>query len=101
MTNNISSNTSSVTSSPQPQTNQRWPTFLEMLQRLHQEGIYIHPEHLAEFLLFHGLPVNLCYVPKHLKSKAAFINKNYQGDMADIIEEPDDVASQFPWLNQN
>jgi hypothetical protein len=60
----------------------RWPTFEEILERLHQEGIYIHSEQLAEFLLFHGLPVDLKYVPLHLQQKAKLINQNYQGDLA-------------------
>jgi hypothetical protein len=60
----------------------RWPTFAELLARLHQEGILIHPDQLAEFLLRHGLPVDLCYVPDRLRSKAEEINAGYQGDMA-------------------
>lgn len=73
---------------PFPQkTDQRWHTFKEMLQRLHREGIYIHSEQLAEFLLVHGLPVDLCYVPQHLQSKAIHINHNYQGDMVSLAEQ--------------
>lgn len=53
-----------------------------MLQRLHQEGIYLQAAQLAEFLLSHGLPVDLEYVPPHLQAKARLINQNYQGDMA-------------------
>jgi hypothetical protein len=64
-------------SEPQP-----WRTFAEMLLQLHQEKIYIHPNQLAEFLLQHGLPVDLCYVPTHLRQKAQMINDRYQGDMA-------------------
>jgi hypothetical protein len=60
----------------------RWCTFEEILQRLHLEGIYIHAEQLAEFFLLHGLPVELCYVPQHLKEKAQRMNEHYQGDMA-------------------
>jgi hypothetical protein len=59
-----------------------WPTFAELLARLHREGILIHPDQLAEFLLGHGLPVDLCYVPDRLKPKAEEINAGYQGDMA-------------------
>lgn len=67
-----------------------WPTFWEILQRLHQEGILIHAEQLAEFFLRHGLPVDLRYVPAHLQQKARLLNANYQGDMArlnDTIDE--------------
>lgn len=60
----------------------RWPPFVEILHQLHQGGIYIHADQLAEFLLWHGLPVDLCYVPQHLQEKATMINANYQGDMA-------------------
>ncbi|UBF28473.1 hypothetical protein K9N68_11700 [Kovacikia minuta CCNUW1] len=67
-----------------------WHTFPEILQRLHHEGIYIHPHQLAEFFLWHGLPVDLDYVPKHLQQRAAFVNANYQGDMArsEVAKEP-------------
>lgn len=61
-----------------------WPTFEEILDRLHKEGIYIHSEQLAEFLIFHGLPVDLQYVPVHLQQRATFINQHYQGDMAKL-----------------
>lgn len=67
------------TLSPRPQS---WPTFSQILQRLHHEGIYLQPAQLAEFLLTHGLPVDLQYVPPHLQAKARLINQNYQGDMA-------------------
>lgn len=67
---------------PTKQNLDRWHSFEEILQRLHQEGIYLHPNQLAEFFVAHGLPVDLSYVPDHLKSKAARINANYLGDMA-------------------
>ncbi len=70
-------------------TDAAWPTFEDMLHRLHAEGIYLHPDQLAEFLLCHGLPVHLRYVPKHLQQKARQINQHYQGDMARLIEELD------------
>lgn len=73
---------------PQPE---HWHTFEEILQRLHQQGVYVHPEQLAEFLLAHGLPVNLRYVPAHLQQKAIRVNDHYQGDMArleNLAEEP-------------
>ncbi|MGB7441956.1 MAG: hypothetical protein WA919_12865 [Coleofasciculaceae cyanobacterium] len=70
-------------------TEEHWPTFEEILQRLHGEGIYIHSEQLAQFLLAHGLPVNLRYVPEALHLKARKVNDNYQGDMARLIEEPE------------
>lgn len=72
-----------------------WPTFEDILYQLHQDGIYLHPHQLAEFLLRHGLPVNLEYVPPHLKQKARAINCNYQGDMA-RLEERDDG----PWYSE-
>jgi hypothetical protein len=68
---------------------EEWTSFEQMLQRLHHEGIYIHADQLAEFLLFHGLPVHPRYVPAHLRQKAEQINQNYQGDMAKLIEEQD------------
>ncbi len=68
---------------------EKWPTFKEILQHLHREGIYIHSDQLAEFFLAHGLPVDLGYVPKRLKEKAKSINKNYQGDMARLEEIAD------------
>jgi hypothetical protein len=68
----------------------RWHTFADILRRLHHERIYIHPDQLAEFLLVHGLPVELCYVPPHLRQKAQQVNANYRGDMArlEVTEEP-------------
>jgi len=69
-----------------------WHTFDDMLRRLHREHIYIHPEQLAEFLVRHGLPVDLRYVPQSLQPRAKVINANYQGDMArleNIRELPD------------
>ncbi len=65
-------------------TRDQWPTFEEMLKRLHQEGLYLHPDQLAEFLLWHGIPVDLHYVPQHLQPKAQQINQAYQGDMAKL-----------------
>lgn len=67
----------------------RWHTFAELVVRLHQEGIYIHPHQLAEFLLWHGLPVDLCYVPNRLKQKAKDVNTQYQGDMARLEDMKD------------
>jgi len=78
---------------------QRWHKFTEILQRLHQEGIYIHSEQLAEFLLAHGLPVDLCYVPEHLHSKAIPINQNYQGDMVSLAEQPE-PDWDYSWMNE-
>ena len=94
-----SDHSANVKSLSQYQPDEHWPTFEEILQRLHGEGIYIHPHQLAEFMLAHGLPVNLRYVPEHLLSKAIFVNEHYQGDMARLIEEPDEPSWQFPWLN--
>lgn len=98
-TNLYSGNPGNILSSIQPQPDEHWPTFEEILHRLHGAGIYIHPDQLAEFMLAHGLPVSLCYVPAHLREKAIKVNKNYQGDMARPREEPDDQSYQFPWLN--
>jgi hypothetical protein len=77
----------SVRSSTQISAAQTWYTFEGILQRLHREGIYIDSDQLAEFLLLHGLPVHLRYVPTHLKRRAIAINQNYQGDMAQLVEE--------------
>jgi hypothetical protein len=81
------------------QDNERWPTFEDILQRLHAEGIFIHPEQLAEFLLAHGLPVHLRYVPAHLRHKAIEVNKNYQGDMVRVVEELEPPCWDFSWMN--
>jgi hypothetical protein len=75
-------------SNPSPR--QPWYGFSQMLQRLHAEGIYLHPEQLAEFLLAHGLPVDLDYVPAHLREKALLINTHYRGDMAALDEDSDE-----------
>jgi hypothetical protein len=64
-----------------------------MLQRLHAEGVYLHPDQLAEFLLAHGLPVDLCYVPAHLRERAMAVNTHYRGDMAALDENSDEQ----PW----
>ncbi|MBW4514046.1 MAG: hypothetical protein KME11_02330 [Timaviella obliquedivisa GSE-PSE-MK23-08B] len=65
-----------------PPVNQPWSSFEEILERLHQSGVYLHAEQLAAFLLMHGLPVDLCYVGDRLRSKAELVNRHYQGDMA-------------------
>ena len=78
---------------------QGWSTFEEILQHLHTEGIYIHSEQLAEFLLEHGLPVHLRYVPPHLQFKATQVNENYQGDMACLIEELEPPCWDFSWMD--
>lgn len=100
MTSNFSSaDPAKVESSSQTPLDEHWPTFEEILQRLHAKGIYVHPHQLAEFLLMHGLPVDLRFVPEHLHSKAISINENYQGDMVRLVEVPDDQSWEFPWLN--
>jgi hypothetical protein len=66
---------------PTPSTD-RWYSFEETLDRLHAAGVYLHSEQLAEFLLTHGLPVDLCYVSDRLRPKAEQINRHYAGDMA-------------------
>ena len=76
-----------------PSSRQSWYGFSQMLQRLHAEGVYLHPDQLAEFLLAHGLPVDLDYVPAHLREKALLINTHYRGDMAAVDEDSDEQ----PW----
>lgn len=86
--------------SSQSQNDERWPTFEEILTRLHTQGIYIHSEQLAEFFLAHGLPVHLRYVPSHLRAKALTINQNYQGDLVRVIEELEPPSSDFSWMEE-
>ena len=74
-----------------------WPTFAEILYHLHQERLYICAEQLAEFMLLHGLPVDLQYVPPHLQEKAKQLNANYQGNMAQLTEQPD----EYFWYEDN
>lgn len=71
-----------------------WHTFEDILHRLHQEGCYLHPSQLAEFFVWHGLPVDLQYVPTSLRQRAMQINDNYLGDMA-RLEAVDDL----PWYS--
>jgi len=78
---------SCVQNTPQTQAQPTWQTFEGILRRLHQEGIYIDADQLAEFLLSHGLPVHLRYVPARLVQRAIAINQNYRGDMAQLVEE--------------
>lgn len=75
---------------------EHWHTFTDILQRLHQEHILIHPEQLAEFMVRHGLPVDLRFVPKHLQQRAKVINANYQGDMA-RLEAVAESSHSFPF----
>lgn len=84
--------------SPQLKPHDRWPTFEEILQCLHAQGVYIHSEQLAEFLLGHGLPVHLRYVPARLQSKAREINENYNGDMVRLVEELEPPNWDFSWM---
>ncbi|MDX2231680.1 MAG: hypothetical protein NW220_18745 [Leptolyngbyaceae cyanobacterium bins.349] len=72
----------------------RWHTFEDILWRLHQEGCYVRPEQLAEFFVWHGLPVDLRYVPAQLHQRATQINDNYLGDMVRL--EPFDEP---PWYS--
>lgn len=81
-------------------TDERWPTFEEILQALHKQGIYVHSEQLAEFLLAHGLPVHLRYVPNHLRHKALEVNQNYQGDLVKVIEELEHPSWDFSWMEE-
>jgi hypothetical protein len=95
MSNGSPSDSPTVEKVNQPAQSARWHTFPEILSRLHQEKIYIHPDQLAEFMLFHGLPVDLRYVPKHLRQRAKVINDNYRGDMA-REEVVDDLPGLLP-----
>ncbi len=72
---------------------QHWYGFSNMLKRLHDEGVYLHPEQLAEFLVAHGLPVDPRYAPERLQQKARLINAHYGGDMAALDEDSDEQ----PW----
>lgn len=74
-----------------------WHTFEEILRRLHQEGLYLHPHQLAEFFVWHGLPVELRYVPPALQQKATRINENYLGDMVRVetFDEPPWYSHRF------
>ncbi|MBD1861108.1 MULTISPECIES: hypothetical protein [Trichocoleus] len=72
---------------------QHWHSFSHMLKRLHAEGVYLHPQQLAEFLVVHGLPVDLRYVPERLQQKAMSINAHYNGDMAALAED----SEEQPW----
>ncbi|MGQ4647949.1 hypothetical protein [Lyngbya aestuarii] len=86
-------------SSSKPTDNdEHWPTFEEILQSLHNRGIYIHSEQLAEFMLVHGLPVHPRYVPERLQDKAIRVNQNYQGDMARPIEELEHPDWDYSWM---
>jgi len=71
-----------------------WHTFEEILQRLHQEGYYLHPHQLAEFFIRHGLPVDLQHVPAQLRQRAKQINDNYLGDLAQL-----EVVDDLPWYS--
>jgi hypothetical protein len=68
---------------------EKWQTFAEIVLGLHKAGIFLHPHQLATFMLAHGLPVDLCYVPPHLQQKARLINENYRGDMARLEDMKD------------
>ncbi|MDX2245060.1 MAG: hypothetical protein NW224_30655 [Leptolyngbyaceae cyanobacterium bins.302] len=80
-----------------PRSSPRWHTFEDVLARLHQEGIYLHPHQLAEFFVWHGLPVDLRYVPSRLQQRATQINDNYLGDMArlEAFDEPPWYSHRF------
>lgn len=97
--NLLSTALQSIQSSSQQQTYESWPTFEKILEHLHAQGIYIHSEQLAEFLLGHGLPVHLRYVPAYLRSKAIEVNNNYQGDMVGVIEELEPPYWDFSWMD--
>ncbi|NEP11765.1 MAG: hypothetical protein F6J92_36420 [Symploca sp. SIO1A3] len=82
-----------------PQQDKQWPTFEALLRRLHREGIDIHAEQLAEYLLANGLPVHLRYVPKHLRAKAIEVNQNYRGNMVRLIEEQEQ-GWDYSWMDK-
>ena len=93
----MSNSTNSPTQQPSAETcaaDAHWHTFEEILRRLHQEGIYVHPHQLAKFYIYHGLPVDLRYVPEQLQQRATRINDNYLGDMARL--EP---VNELPWYS--
>ena len=100
MPSNLSSTSLNSIQSSLQSTDERGPTFEEMLQHLHSQGIYIHSEQLAEFLLAHGLPVHLRYVPGHLRHKALRVNQNYQGDLVRLIEEAEPPCWDFSWMKE-
>jgi hypothetical protein len=100
MPSNLSSTSLNSIQSSLQSTDERGPTFEEMLQHLHSQGIYIHSDQLAEFLLAHGLPVHLRYVPGHLRHKALQVNQNYQGDLVRLIEEPEPPCWDFSWMKE-
>ncbi|HEY9892058.1 MAG TPA: hypothetical protein V6D37_09670 [Candidatus Sericytochromatia bacterium] len=100
MPSNLSSTSLNSIQSSLQSTDERGPTFEEMLQHLHSQGIYIHSDQLAEFLLAHGLPVHLRYVPGHLRHKALRVNQNYQGDLVRLIEEPEPPCWDFSWMKE-
>lgn len=70
-----------------------WHSFEDILNRLHGEGIYLNAEQLATFFTYHGLPVNLRYVPEALRERAHLINIHYQGDLARIDNRP--IEAEF------
>lgn len=96
MSDEPSTNSNSVSLLGYADTETTWPTFAEVLRRLHREGILIHPQQLAEFFLRHGLPVDLVYVPSHLKQRAEAINIHYQGEMA-RLEDSREPPQAFPF----
>jgi hypothetical protein len=98
--NLLSTALNSMQLSCQSPTDDCWPTFEDMLQGLHSQGIYVHSEQLAEFLLAHGLPVHLRYVPSHLRQKALKVNQNYQGDLARLVEELEPPRWDFSWMEE-
>ncbi len=59
--------------------------------------IYIRVDQLVEFMLAHGLPVDTEYVPERLQKKAKVVNANYQGDLAQVSQQPDD----YEWYVAN
>ena len=80
---------------PSQQSTENWHTFSDVLDQLHAEGIYIHPDQLAEFFIRHHLPVSLRHVPAHLKPIATKINANYHGDIA-RLEDLDESNWEIP-----
>ncbi len=48
-------------------------------------------------MLAHGLPVDTEYVPERLQKKAKVVNANYQGDLAQVSQQPDD----YEWYVAN
>lgn len=77
----------------------QWRNFAEILNHLHGAGLYLHPHQLAEFLVVHGVPVDLHYVPAHLQQRASMINRHYRGDLAQLETATDQCSGYLERLS--